>query len=126
MVWAKTAAIRHKGPIVTVIKHHAAEVAGMLNLSWESVRKLIRTEWLGKIPVIVPATSPQETGITCNEDLSCIAIISRPIDFNVFFRAIRELKSCWFELVTLPGRQRIRSLQPCLRHRYETMTELSR
>ena len=57
---------------------------------------------LRRIPVVVLTTSKQEEDIIRSYDLGCNSFIIKPVDLDGFIRAVRELGSYWFQLVTLP------------------------
>lgn len=78
----------------------------MPNLDGREVLQRIKADpKLRKLPVVVLTTSRQEADIVRGYDLGCNSFITKPVDVDDFVRAIRELGSYWFELVTLPEHQ---------------------
>ncbi len=75
----------------------------MPKLDGRQVLQQIREhEELRRLPVVVLTTSKQEGDILSSYDLGCNSFITKPVDIVAFMRAVRELGSYWFELVTLP------------------------
>lgn len=60
-------------------------------------------ESLRRIPVVILTTSRQEEDILRSYNLGCNSFITKPVEVDAFVRAVRELGTYWFELVTLPA-----------------------
>jgi len=60
---------------------------------------------LSAIPVIVLTTSQQEEDILRSYNLGVKSFITKPVDTNSFFHAIKVIQEYWFEIVVLPKHQ---------------------
>lgn len=59
---------------------------------------------LGAIPVVVLTSSALEEDILRSYDLHANAYITKPVDLDQFFKAIRKIDSFFVEVVRLPPR----------------------
>ncbi len=77
----------------------------MPNLDGKEVLRRVRAHPdLHRIPVVVLTTSAREADILGSYDIGCNSFITKPVEMEAFIRALEELQSYWFELVTLPTR----------------------
>ncbi|HEX9065890.1 MAG TPA: response regulator [Streptosporangiaceae bacterium] len=59
---------------------------------------------LRQIPVVVLTTSDAEEDVMRSYDLHANAFVSKPIDFDAFVRAVRQIDEFFITVVKLPGR----------------------
>jgi CheY-like chemotaxis protein len=57
---------------------------------------------LKDIPIIVLTTSRQEEDILRSYDLGVKSFITKPVETEAFFHAIKVIQEYWFEIVVLP------------------------
>jgi CheY-like chemotaxis protein len=57
---------------------------------------------LRTIPVVVLTTSDMERDIEASYDLGANSFVTKPIDLEAFFAAIRTIETYWFSVVKLP------------------------
>lgn len=55
------------------------------------------------IPVVVLTSSTAERDIIESYDLGVNAYVTKPVEMDEFFRAVRSMGSFWFTVVTLPS-----------------------
>lgn len=58
---------------------------------------------LRRIPVVILTTSQAEEDILRTYDLHANSYITKPVDVDQFFRAIRLIEDYWLTVVALPG-----------------------
>ena len=59
---------------------------------------------LGPIPVIVLTTSQAEEDVLRSYQLHANAYVTKPVDFEGFIEAIKQIDHCFVSVVQLPGR----------------------
>jgi CheY-like chemotaxis protein len=59
---------------------------------------------LGSIPVVVLTTSALEEDISCSYKLHANAYVTKPVDFDQFLKAVRQIDDFFVEVVRLPRR----------------------
>jgi two-component system response regulator len=79
-----------------------------LNLPKYSGRQLLEQiksdSELGSIPVVVLTSSSQEEDILRSYNLHANAFVTKPVDLDQFFKAIRKIDDFFVEVVRLPPR----------------------
>ena len=69
---------------------------------FEVMEAIAKDEALRQTPVIVLTTSRDRSEVERMYKLRCNSFISKPVDFEGFSRAIRELAGYWLQVVVLP------------------------
>jgi CheY-like chemotaxis protein len=59
---------------------------------------------LKRIPVVVLTTSDAEDDVLRSYDLHANAFVTKPVDFDAFLQAIRQIDEFFITVVRLPGR----------------------
>jgi CheY-like chemotaxis protein len=59
---------------------------------------------LRRIPVVVLTTSSAEEDVTSSYDLHANAYVTKPVDFDEFVSAVRQIDDFWFSVVNRPSR----------------------
>lgn len=59
-------------------------------------------EDLKKIPVVILTTSDAEQDVLKSYNLHANCYINKPVDFDKFFKVIRQIEQFWLEMVILP------------------------
>jgi len=57
---------------------------------------------LKKIPVVILTTSDAEQDVIKSYNLHANCYINKPVDFDKFFKVIRQIEQFWLEMVILP------------------------
>jgi len=57
---------------------------------------------LKKIPVVILTTSDAEQDVLKSYNLHANCYINKPVDFDKFFKVIRQIEQFWLEMVILP------------------------
>lgn len=68
----------------------------------EVLSELKKNPALRRIPVIVLTTSTSEKDVLASYDLHANCYVSKPIDFDDFIGAVRQIDQFWLSLVKLP------------------------
>jgi two-component system, chemotaxis family, response regulator Rcp1 len=58
---------------------------------------------LKEIPVVILTTSQNEEDVLQSYENYCNCYISKPLDFNQFFKLVQSIDDFWFSIVKLPG-----------------------
>ncbi|MFB3889527.1 MAG: response regulator [Candidatus Bathyarchaeia archaeon] len=61
---------------------------------------------LKRIPVVILTTSKAEDDVFKTYNLHANAYITKPVDLNRFIEIMQTLKEFWFEIVSLPSKER--------------------
>ena len=73
---------------------------------FETMTEIVKDERLKHLPVVVLTTSKNPTDVQRMYDLRCSSFITKPVQFDDFTKAIRELTDYWLQVVVLPpGKQ---------------------
>lgn len=63
---------------------------------------------LREIPVVILTTSDTREDIRKSYELQASSFVTKPVDFETFMRAVRDVGLYWFKIVSLPPAQRPR------------------
>ena len=69
---------------------------------YEVMEAIAKDESLKMMPVIVLTTSADIIDVNRMYGLRCNSFIKKPVDFDGFTKAMREIAGYWFNLVVLP------------------------
>ena len=69
---------------------------------YEVMEAIAKDESLKMMPVIVLTTSADIIDVNRMYGLRCNSFIKKPVDFDGFTKAMREIAGYWFSLVVLP------------------------
>ncbi len=58
---------------------------------------------LRRIPVVILTTSKDEADILKSYDLHANCYITKPVDFDLFMKAVQSIENFWFSIVKLPS-----------------------
>ncbi len=87
-------------PVVVLLDLKLPKLDGIEVL--RQIRENERTQWL---PVVVLTTSRQEQDIIDSYRLGANSYIAKPVDFNDFIEAIRQLGLYWLVINEIPPRK---------------------
>jgi chemotaxis family two-component system response regulator Rcp1 len=73
---------------------------------FEVLEEMKRDERLRRIPVVVLTTSEDEQDVIKSYDLQAACYITKPVNFQRFQEIVKQLKTFWFTVVTLPPNER--------------------
>jgi DNA-binding response OmpR family regulator len=68
----------------------------------EVLKRLRATERTRRVPVVILTSSDEERDRAAGYDLGCNSYIRKPVDFDEFAKAVRELGLYWLVLNTPP------------------------
>ncbi|MBF0096810.1 MAG: response regulator [Magnetococcales bacterium] len=68
----------------------------------EILQEIKQDRSLKAIPVVVLTTSNAEKDIVSSYELHANCYVSKPVDLDKFFQAIRSIEQFWFTIVKLP------------------------
>jgi CheY-like chemotaxis protein len=72
-------------------------------LDGREVQSIVKTDpGLRSIPCVVLTTSDAEDDVARSYDLHANAYVTKPVDFNAFTRAVRQIDDFFFTIVRLP------------------------
>ena len=71
---------------------------------FEVMAEIAKDEALRNLPVVVLTTSAESLDVSRMYGLRCSSYLTKPVDFESFTAAIRDLGNYWFNLVVLPQR----------------------
>ncbi len=70
----------------------------------EVLREIKEDPDLHDIPIVVLTISRDEEDVGRAYDLNCNCFITKPVDLDQFYRAVRSIKNFWLTVVALPHR----------------------
>ncbi len=70
----------------------------------EVLRKVREDERTKRIPVVILTTSDEEDDVINGYDRGCNSYMRKPVDFNEFVNAVKQLEVYWLVLNTPPPR----------------------
>lgn len=70
----------------------------------EVLREIKEDPDLHDIPIVVLTISRDEDDVGRAYDLNCNCFITKPVDLDQFYRAVRSIESFWLTVVALPHR----------------------
>lgn len=102
MAFLRREGVYHAAPPVDLIllDLHMPRMDG-----FEVMDEIAKDEQLRHLPVIVLTTSYEREDVQRMYKLRCSSFITKPVDFNGFTRAVKELAGYWLEVVVLPGEE---------------------
>jgi DNA-binding response OmpR family regulator len=97
--------LRHEGPYVDAPRRDLIILD--LNLPRKNGREVLEEvkgdETLKFIPVVILTTSSEDADTLRSYKLHADAFVTKPVGFEPFLAAIREIEGFWLSLVRLPG-----------------------
>lgn len=70
----------------------------------EVLREIVADDGLRHLPVIILTTSTDEADVLEAYRLRCSSYIRKPVDYDLFSSALKELVDYWFSVVVRPPR----------------------